>query len=91
MQDGRKRAAPIEAYPKFWNLNFLPKNTREILRIPAGTKAFDFMRKELEMVLQRYVLPATTPEFPTARRLNLGMNSLMLVLAVHAREGVEGQ
>ena len=30
-----KREGPIEAYPKFWHLNPVAKNTREVLRIPA--------------------------------------------------------
>ena len=35
---GGKREGPIETYPKFWNLNPLTANGREILRIPAWRK-----------------------------------------------------
>ena len=43
-----KREGPIETYPKFWNLNPLTANGREILRIPAWTKSFELVKKELE-------------------------------------------
>ena len=32
---GGKREGPIEAYPKFWNLNPVARDKREVLRIPA--------------------------------------------------------
>ena len=35
MQNGGKREVPLETYPKFWNLNLLTADRREILRIPA--------------------------------------------------------
>ena len=39
-----KREGLIEAYPKFWNLNPMAKNTTEVLRIPAWKKSFDFAK-----------------------------------------------
>ena len=35
---GVKREGPFEAYPNFWNLNPLEKNTGEVLRIPTWGK-----------------------------------------------------
>ena len=54
-------------------------------------KSFPLMRRELEAILERCVLPATIPGFPTIRRMTLGMNSPMLVPSVQAREVVERQ
>ena len=65
---GGKREGSVEAYPKFWNLNPVAKNTREVLRIAAWKESFDFAKKELETVLERDdVLPAAIPEFLTVR------------------------
>ena len=60
---------PIEAYSKFWNMNPVTKNTREILRIPARKKSFDFVKSDIGTILEREVLPATIPEFPTVRQM----------------------
>ena len=48
---------PFEAYPKFWILNPVAKSTIEFLRIPAWKKSFDFVKKELDSILERDVLP----------------------------------
>ena len=88
---GEEREGPIEVYPKFWNLNPTAKDTREVLRIPAWTKSFEFTKKELEILLDRDVLPAAIPDFPTVRRMTLGMNSPMVVPFLHARSLVEQQ
>ena len=37
---GGKREGPIETYPKFWKLNPLTADGREILRIPAREESF---------------------------------------------------
>ena len=79
MQDGGKREGPIEVFPKFWNLNPIAKDTREILRIPAWTKCFEFTKREPETILELDKLPAAITEFPTVRRMTLGMNSPMVV------------
>ena len=42
-----KREGPIEAYPKFWNLNPVAGDKREVLRIPAWKGIFEFVKKEL--------------------------------------------
>ena len=55
MQDGGKREGPIEVYPKFWNLNPVARYAREVLRIPAWTKSFEFTKSELETILERDV------------------------------------
>ena len=91
MKRGGQREGAIEAHPKFWSLNPLTKNTKEVLRIPACKKSFDFVKRELETILERGVLPATIPEFPTVRRMTLAINSPMMVPAIHAREVVERQ
>ena len=91
MQDGGKREGPIETYPKFWNLNPLTVNGQEILRIPAWKKSFELVKNELEATLEKEVLPATIPEFPTARRMTLGMNSPLVVPSLYARATVERQ
>ena len=88
---GGKREGPIETYPKFWNLNTLTANGQEILRIPAWKKRFELVKKELEATLEKEVLPATIPEFPTVRRMTLGMNSPLLVPSLFARATVEKQ
>ena len=72
---GGKREGPIETYPKFWNLNPLTANGQEILRIPVWKKSFELIKKELEAILEKEVLPATIFEFPTVRRMTLRMNS----------------
>ena len=61
------------------------------MRIPAWKKSFDFAKKELETILEHDVSPAAIPEFPTARRMTLGMNSPMSVPSIHASEAVEQQ
>ena len=68
MGDG-KRGGPIEAYPKFWNLNALAADKHEILRIPAWKGSFDLVKRELETILEREVLPTVVPEFPMDRRM----------------------
>ena len=76
---GGKREGPIEAYPKILNLNPLAADKQEILRIAAWKGSFDLVKKELEMILEREVLPTTVPEFPMVRRMILGINSSLLV------------
>ena len=88
---GGKREGPIETYPKFWNLNPLTANGREILRIPAWTKSFELVKKELEAILEKEVLPASIPEFPIVRRITLGMNSSLVVPSLYARTATEEQ
>ena len=86
-----KREGLIEVYPKFRNLNPTAKDTREVSRIAAWTKCFEYTKRELETILERDVLPAAIPEFPTLRRMMLGMNSPMLVPFLSARVTVEQQ
>ena len=86
---GGKREGPIETYPKFWNLNPLTANGREILRVPAWTKSFELVKKELEAILEKEVLPASIPEFPIVRRMTLGMNSSLVVPSPYARTTTE--
>ena len=65
------------------------KQTRVVLRIPFWTtEAFVLIRRELKMILEWDMLPATIPEFPTVRRMTLGVNSPMLVPSAQAREVV---
>ena len=49
------------------------------------------MKKELEMIHGREVLPTTVPDFPMVRRMTLGMNSPLVVPSLHARATVEKQ
>ena len=86
---GGKREGSIEVYPKFWNLNPLAADKQEILRIPAWKGSFDLVKRELEMILEREVLPSAVPEFPIVRRMTLGMNSSLVVPPLHARATVE--
>ena len=79
------------AYPKFWNLSLLEKKAREALKIPTWMEAFDLMRKKLEMILDRDVLPATLSKSPTVSRMTFGMNNSLLVPSKQAREVVEQQ
>ena len=89
---GGKREGPIEAYPKFWNLNPVTGNKREVLRNPAWKGSFELTRKELETILvEREVLPTTVPEFPMVRRMTLEMNSPLVVPSLHARATLEKQ
>ena len=88
---GGKREGPIETYPKFWNLNPLTASGQEILRIPAWKKSFELVKRELEAILEKEILPTTIPEFPTARRMTLGMNSPLVVTSLFARAAAEGQ
>ena len=58
---GGEREGPIEAYPKFWNLNPLAADKHEILRIPAWKGSFDLVKRELETILEQEVLPTVVP------------------------------
>ena len=84
---GGKREGPIETYPKFWNLNPLTASGQEILRNPAWKKSFELVKRELE----KEILPATISEFPTVRRMTLGMNSSLVVPSLFARAAAERQ
>ena len=88
---GGNREGPIETYPKFWNLNPLTANGQEILRIPAWKKSFELVKRELEAILEKEVLPASIPEFPTVRRMTLGMNTSLVVPSLFARAATEEQ
>ena len=88
---GGKREGPIETYPKFWNLNPLTANGEEILRIPAWKKSFELVKRELEAIREKEILPTTVPEFPTVRRMTLGMNSRLVVPSPFARAAAEEQ
>ena len=50
---GGKREGPIETYPKFWNLNLLTADGREILRIPAWKECFALVKRELEAIMEK--------------------------------------
>ena len=54
-------------------------------------KSFELVKKELEATLEKEILPATIPEFPTVRRMTLGMNSSLVVPSLFARATVERQ
>ena len=88
---GGKREGPIETYPKFWNLNPLTASGEEVLRIPAWKKSFEWVKRELEAILEKEVLPTSIPEFTTVRRMTLGMNSSLLVPSLFARAAAEEQ
>ena len=59
------------------------------MRIPAWTRSFELPKKELETILERDFLHTSVPEFPTVRRMTLGMNSPLVVPSLHARVTVE--
>ena len=86
---GGKREGPIETYPKFSKLNPLTASGQEILRIPAWKKSYELVKKELEAILEKEILPTTIPEFPTVRRMTLGMNSSLVVPSLFARAAAE--
>ena len=86
---GGKREGPIEAYPKFWNLNPLTADGREILRIPAWKESFALVKRELETTMEREILSAIMPEFPVVRRMTLGMNSPLVGPSIFAKMTME--
>ena len=86
-----KREGLNETYPKFWNLNPLTTSGQEILRIPPWKKSFGLVKRELDAILEKEILQATIPEFPTVRRMNLGMNDSLVVPSPLARAAVERQ
>ena len=88
---GGKREGPIETYPKFWNLNPLTASGQEVLRIPAWKKSFELVKRELEAILEKEVLPTSIPEFPTVRRMTLGMNSSLVFPSLFARAAAKEQ
>ena len=49
------------------------------------------MKNELEMILEREVLPTSVSELPMVRRMTLGMNSPLVFPSLHARATVEKQ
>ena len=61
------------------------------MRIPAWKKSFELVKRELEAILEKEILPTTIPEFPTARRMTLGMNSSLVVPSLFARAAAKGQ
>ena len=77
--------------PKFWNQNPLTASGQEVLRIPAWKKNFELVKRELEAKLEKEVLPTSIPEFPTVRRMTLGMNSSLVVPSLFARAAAEEQ
>ena len=64
---------------------------QEILRIPAWKGSFELVKRELEMILERKILPTTVPEFPMVRRMTLGRNIPLVVPSLYARAAVEKQ
>ena len=86
---GGKREGPIETYPKFWKLKPLTASGQEILRIPAWKNSFELVKRELEAIMEKEILPTTIPEFPTVRRMTLGMNSPLVVPSIFARAAAE--
>ena len=88
---GGKREGPIETYPKSWNLNPLTASGQEVLRIPAWKESFELVKRELEAILEKEVLPTSIPEFPTVRRMTLGMNGSLVVPSLFARAATEEQ
>ena len=54
---GGKREGPIEAYPKFWNLNPVTGDKGEVLRIPAPKGSLELVKKELEIYLSEKFCP----------------------------------
>ena len=85
---GGKREGPIEVYPKFWNLSPVARDKREVLRIQAWTRSFEFTKKELETIVERDILPAAVA---TVERMTRGMNSPLVVPSLLARATVERQ
>ena len=61
------------------------------MRIPAWKKSFELVKRELEAILEKEILPATIPEFPMVRRMTLGMNSSLVVPSLFARAAAESQ
>ena len=49
------------------------------------------VKRELEATLEKEILPATIPEFPTVRRMTLGKNSSLVVPTLFTRATVETQ
>ena len=49
------------------------------------------MKRDLEAILEKEILPATIPEFPTVRRMTLGKNSSLVVPSMFARASAERQ
>ena len=49
------------------------------------------VKRELEATLEKEILPATIPVFPTVSRMTLGMNSSLVVPSLFARATVERQ
>ena len=60
---GGKREGPIETYAKFWNLNPPTASGQDVLRILAWKKSFELVKRELEAILEKEILPTTFPEF----------------------------
>ena len=88
---GGKPEGLIEVYRKFWHLNPVARDKRELLRIPAWSRSFELTKKELETILERDVLPAAVPEFPTKRIITLWMSSPMIVYTFSTRESHGGE
>ena len=59
------------------------------MRIPAWKECFALVKRELEAIMEKEILPATMPEFPIVRRMTLGMNSPLVVPSIMARMTTE--
>ena len=49
------------------------------------------VKRELEAILEKEVLPTSIPEFPTLSKMTLGMKSSLVVPSLFARAAAEGQ
>ena len=76
---------PVRSLPEVLESESSSGRYRRNLRITTWTKA------ELQMILERHVLPAIIPEFSTFKRMTLRMNSPMLVPSLQAIEVMERQ
>ena len=70
-------------------MNPLTADGREILRIPAWKNSFELVKRELEAIMEKEILPATIPEFPIVMRMTLGMNSPLVVPSIFAKTAAE--
>ena len=61
------------------------------MRILAWKKSFELVKRELEAILEKEVLPTSIPQFPTVRRMTLGMISSLVVPSLFARAAAEEQ
>ena len=80
----------IQVNPKLWNLRPLVKNTGEAMRVPAWPEACAHVKENQDAWLAgSRPLPGQCPQYPTIRRMQLGVTSPVVAPRIGAARDAE--